>query len=292
MVYAVCLFLHLCICLAVFLCMRAKLLRVHKYMFFVALLLPFWGVLILLILHYQIGIDEEKKKIDVEKLKLESELYKSVTIDEKRIAATTVPIEEALIVNSVRERRAIIMDVLNDNPREYIEFLQKAGNNEDTEVVHYAVTALVEISKENEFTLQKFEKAHAEDPTDISVLTEYTRFLWYCLDQKLMQGQVEVMYRELLSTLLLEKIELYPEIKDFEHLITNEIVRGNHTFAGEVLDRMGSMYSSEEEYYIQKINYLATLGRGKDIQKVLDEVQENNVYLSSKAKEVLAFWEK
>ena len=292
MVYAVCLFLHLCVCLAVFLCMRAKLLRVHKYMFFVALLLPFWGVLILLILHYQIGIDEDKKQIEVEKLKLESELYKSVTIDEKRIAATTVPIEEALIVNSVRERRAIIMDVLNDNPREYIEFLQKAGNNEDTEVVHYAVTALVEISKENEFTLQKFEQAHEEDPTDVAVLTEYTRFLWYCLEQNLMQGQVEVMYRELLSNLLLEKIELYPEIKDFEYLITNEIVRGNHTFAGEALDRMGSMYSSEEEYYIQKINYLATLGRGQDIQKVLDEVQEKNVYLSSKAKEVLAFWEK
>ena len=43
-------------------------------MFFVALLLPFWGALILLILHFQIGFKaDDSIDVGVEKLKLECE---------------------------------------------------------------------------------------------------------------------------------------------------------------------------------------------------------------------------
>jgi hypothetical protein len=117
-------------------------------MVFVVLLLPVWGVLMVLILHFQIFFrGDHSLALGVESLKLESELYRSVSVDDKKVVADAVPIEEALVVNSARERRQIIMDVLNDNPVEYIQFLQKAGNNEDTEVVHYAVTAMVEIEE-------------------------------------------------------------------------------------------------------------------------------------------------
>ena len=132
------------------------------------MLLPFFGLLVLLVLHFQIWFDADGGiDIGVEKLKLDSELYKGITIDEKKIASSTVPIEEALLINSAKERRTIIMDVLNDNPQEYIEFLQKAGNNDDTEVVHYAVTAMVEISKENDYALQNFERLYAANPDDL-----------------------------------------------------------------------------------------------------------------------------
>ena len=175
---------HLLVCLLAFLGIHFNILKVHKYMFFVALLLPFWGVLILLILHFQIWFNaDDSVEIGVEKLKLDSELYRSVTVDEKKVAATTVPIEEALVINSAKERRSIIMDVLNDNPKEYIEFLQKAGNNEDTEVVHYAVTAMVEISKENDFMLQSLEREYSLDPDNPIVLGRYIDFLWSCLSQ-------------------------------------------------------------------------------------------------------------
>ena len=126
MLYIILLIIHLMICLLVYLGIKFHILRVYRYMFFVVLFLPFWGLLIVLILHYQIlfeadgGID-----VGVEKLKLESELYKSVTVDEKKNAQYTVPIEEALLINSPKERRTIIMDVLNDNPKEYIEFYRK-----------------------------------------------------------------------------------------------------------------------------------------------------------------------
>lgn len=292
MLYTIFLAVHLLVCLLVFLGIEFHILKVHRYMFFVVLFLPFWGLLTVLILHFQIlfhaddGID-----VGVEKLKLESELYKSVTVDDKKNAKYTVPIEEALLVNSPKERRTIIMDVLNDNPKEYIEFLQKAGNNEDTEVVHYAVTAMVEISKENDYLLQDFERQYAANPEDSAILEKYTDFLWSCLAQNLMQGQVEVLNRELFSTLMQKKIAAGGSITDYKRVIENELKRKQYTLASEYLRQMKENYPKREEYYLLRLQYLASLGRGEDIKKLLNEVVESHIFLSSKSKEVLAFWE-
>ena len=48
------------------------------------------------------------------------------------------------------------MDILNDDPSKYIELLEKARMNEDVEVVHYAITAMVELSKDYDSKLQTF----------------------------------------------------------------------------------------------------------------------------------------
>lgn len=283
---------HLIVCLLTFLGIKFNILKVHKYMFFVALLLPFWGALILLILHFQIWFDaDDSIDVGVEKLKLESELYKSVTVDEKKVATTTVPIEEALVINSAKERRSIIMDVLNDNPKEYIEFLQKAGNNEDTEVVHYAVTAMVEISKENDYMLQNLEREYAANPDDPITLEKYSDFLWNCLSQNLMQGQVEVINRELFHSLMQKKLANGGDINDYVRAVENDLKRGQYSKACETLHKMKKLYSQNEEYYLLRLQYLASLGRGEEIKELLNEIDDSHIFLTSKAKEALAFWE-
>ncbi len=290
MLYIIAAVMHLLVCLLVFIGITTRVLSVHKYMFFVALLLPLWGVLILLILHFQIAFDAtDSAEIGVEKLKLESELYKSVTVDEKK-ADTAIPIEEALLINSARERRSIIMDVLNDNPGDYVEFLQKAGNNDDTEVVHYAVTAMVEISKENDYMLQKLDAEYTANPDDIGILSNYIDFLWTCLTQNLMQGQVEVMNRELFCQLISKKIAVDGDITDYSRLAENELKRKNYDVVGEVIGIMGKKWPESEEYILLKIQYLAALGKGSEIQDFVKETENSQIYKSSKTKEALAFW--
>ena len=287
------LIVHLIISALVFLGIQFHILKVRKYMFLLALLLPIWGVLIVLILHFQFFFREEDGiEIGVEKMKLESELYRSVTIDDKKASVSTVPIEEALVVNSAKERRTIVMDVLNDNPKDYIQFLQKAGNNEDTEVVHYAVMAMVEISKENDYRLQEFERLHALEPENKTILDQYTDFLWGCLSQNLMQGQVEVLNRELFATLMKHKMSLEDgSITDFERVVENDLRRQNYVEASENLREMQALYGDKEEYYLSRLSYLASLERGDDIQLLLQEINKKHIFLSSATKGVLAFWE-
>lgn len=291
MLYIIFLTAHILCSVIVLLGIAFGHLRVHKYMFFVVLLIPLWGLVLTLILHFRVGAYKDGKyEIQVEKMKLESELYKSVTVDEGKGADSIVPIEEALLVNSARERREIIMDVLNDNPKEYVEFLKKAGNNEDTEVVHYAVTAMVEISKENDYTLQQLETRYSRDPDNYEVLEEYCSFLWSCLEQGLMQGQVEIMNRNLFSSLMKKKISMAGGIDDYVKLATNELKLGNYTVCKEIIDEAYELWPISEECVILRLRYFASLGDSDGIKALIEETERGGVYLSSRAKEELAFW--
>ena len=290
MVYITTATLHILVCLLIFFEMLRGKIRLQKYMLIVAFLLPFWGALIILILHFEWGFSpDDAAHISANKMSIESELYKSVSADEKR-SDQTVPIEEALLINSAKEKRTLIMDILNENPRDYVEFLQKAGNNDDTEVVHYAVTAMVEISKENDYTLQMLEAEYAASPHDLDILTRYCDFLWGCLVQNLMQGQVEVMNRALFSKLVQEKLALKETLEDYKRLVLNELCCKNLDRAKEALAQMKKNWSQTEEYVLLNIEYLTLMNKGREIKKFIRKVNGSQIFLSSQTKEVLAFW--
>ena len=90
-------------------------------------------------------------------MKVNEEIYKNIFQSGTEQEGNIVPLEEALIVNEPELRRELIMNVLNDNPEEYVELLKQARMNEDVEVVHYAITAMVELSKEYDSKLQELE---------------------------------------------------------------------------------------------------------------------------------------
>lgn len=283
---------HLLLSLLVFLGIRLGWLRVHSYMFFVAALLPFWGVALVLVLHFQIALKADNTlTVGVEKLKLESELYRPISMDASQTAQSTVPMEEALLINSSAQRRALILDVLHDNPKEYISFLQKAGNNDDTEVVHYAVTAMVEISKENDDMLHALESQYRQDPKNPQTLADYTDFLWECLSQNLMQGQVEQMNRQIYSDLMEQKLAGGGTTEDYSRVVSNAMKQANYARAGELLDRMAREHPGEESYYLLKLQYLAAQGRGQEIGALLAEIREKQIFLSAAGKEAIAFWD-
>lgn len=287
------LLLHILFCLLTYLGVKLHLLHVHPYMMFVVLCLPFWGVLIVLILHFFVLFDaDDARAIQVEKMHLESELYKSVTVDARKNDDGVIPIEEALIINTPKERRTLIMDVLNDNPKEYVEFLKKAGDNEDTEVVHYAVTAMVEISKEVDYTLQDLERRYAAEPDNVEVLTEYCAFLWNCLEQNLLQGQVELMNRNFFNDLIEKKLAILPNITDYTYLVRNCFALKRFSKAKEAIEAIGVNWPDCEPYFLLKIEYFGLIERGDEIRKLLDEMDEKHIYLSSRAKEAIAFWNK
>ena len=182
------------------------------------------------------------------------------------------------------------MDVLNDNPKEYVEFLKKAGNNEDPEVVHYAVTAMVEISKENDYTLQKLSREYSKNPDDISVLTEYCDFLWTVLEQKLLTGQVEIMNRNLFSQLISKKLENVESLEDYIRYAENELSLENYTKSCEILSRAEKKYADTEELILIKFKYYSLLKRGDKIKEMISDLQERRVFVSGKVKEAIAFW--
>ena len=283
--------IHVLLCIFTFLGTRTGVLKVHKYMFFIVLCLPFWGFLAVLFLHFEVVFKKDDTiNIGVAKMKLDSVLYKGISVEENKNDDSLVAIEEALIINDSRERREIIMDVLNDNPKEYVEFLQKAGDNEDPEVVHYAVTAMVEISKENDYALQDFARAYSKSPDDFELLTRYCSFLWMVLEQNLLSGQVEIMNRNLFSQLIAKKLSVQESIEDYICYFENEFSLGNYTKAGEILEQTDSLYGNFEEVILLKLRYYAQLKRSDKIREIIQDIQSRKMFLSRRVKEAIAFW--
>ena len=290
MIYIIMAALHLLVCLLILSAILNGKIKLKKYMFIIVLLLPFWGALIALILHFEIGFKNASATDIVSgKMSIESDFYRSISMDEKRWDKT-VPIEEALLLNSAREKRAVIMDILNENPRDYLELLQKAGNNDDTEVVHYAVTAMVEISKENDYMLQQLEAEYNASPHDLDILSRYCDFLWDCLSQNLMQGQVEIMNRVLFSKLVREKLDIDQNLNDYNRLAQNELARKNLSEAKSIIAKIKKSWPYSEEYILLNIHYLILTNNGREIKKFINKINNSQIFLSAKTKEVLAFW--
>ena len=100
-----------------------------------------------------------------------------------------VPLQEALLMNDASTRRELMMDILYDDVGEYVEVLKNARMNDDTEVVHYATTAMVELQKDYETKLQKQKEAFALEE-DAGLLDEYIQTLEKYVESGLLEGNM------------------------------------------------------------------------------------------------------
>lgn len=90
----------------------------------------------------------EKTPFRMEPFRVDDELHRSIRVENREDAASTVPLEEALLLDSAEQRRKLILSVLTDDPVQYYDLLEQARLNDDSEVVHYAATAMAQISKQ------------------------------------------------------------------------------------------------------------------------------------------------
>lgn len=131
--------IHVLVCVLMCVLSRFGVLRVEGRLLPFMLLVPLWGPLCVLLLHVGTLIRAgEHTAPGLEQMRVDDEERRSILVEERTDFVNTVPLEEALIVNDSRQRRSLVMSILNDNPSRYIDVLSQARLNEDVEVVHYA----------------------------------------------------------------------------------------------------------------------------------------------------------
>ncbi len=283
--------IHIVICVLIWLGIRTGCLKVKMYMLPLAVFVPVWGPICVLLIHIRIFSGARQTKgLGVEKLQVNEEIYKNMFQASEEDDKDVVPLEEALLLDDPSRRKELIMDILNDNPEEYVELLRQARMNEDVEVVHYAITALVELSKEYDFRLQKIEKKYLDTPDDPAILEEYCDFLREYLSQGFMEKQMEQIQRNQYTRLLQKQLEQKPKLHTCVCLMENLMVQKDFGLAEKTLEIMDQNWHRSEEYWIWKIRYLAERKMGKELEKSRKALEEEHIYLSSKGREALSFW--
>ena len=283
---------HLAVCGGLWLLARTRALEVEGYFIPVMLLVPLWGPLCVLLLHTSNRLTGGcLREQTLEKLRINDEIYKNILVVGNEDEDTVVPLEEALLVDSPVQKRKLILSVLTDDPAGYYDLLQQ---DNDSEVVHYASTALSQITKEADLKLQKLEQRYAAAPDDAAVLEEYCDYLEGYLKDGFVQGRAAEIQRHQLEQLLKKRMESLGGRRSCTlecRLADVQLSLAEYDRAEKTLEDLTARWPQRETPWVLRLQLAAALRDGAAIQKTLRQIEEKEVYLSAKGREIVRFWQ-
>lgn len=262
---------HVLICITLHLMIRSGLLKCSSMVMMLVWFVPVWGILCLLILDIRSrGRQETREQVAIEKLMINDEAHRSILMDEDAVERLVVPLEEALIVDDASVRRELMMDVMYSNPEDYVQQLQAARMNDDTEVVHYAVTALVELQKEYELRFQVIERKYSENPEDEELLDEYILLVERYMASGLLEGNGRTVQLHTYSRLLGKKLQrsvASPVL--YKKKIEADLQLKAYDAAYAAIQKFLELWPKNEIGYLELLKYYSAAGDRKGIEYVL-----------------------
>lgn len=286
------LILHIILCAVIGAGIFLGLFKSPFSMFFLALLVPLWGAAAFLFLEVRLrGKQEEGKQVGLERLKINDEIHRSILVDEDSMQEEIVPLEEALLMNTPKLRRELLLDILYSDPETYVEQLKEARMNEDTEVVHYAVTALVELQKEYDLKFQKIDRKYEKDPEAPGLLDEYLRLLESYISSGILEGNMLNAQRRRYSGLLSRKISETPDLRIlYLKKAETALLLGAYDEVYQAGKELIWRWKDEEAGYLVMLRYWAVCRNREKLEAVIEEIEKNEVFLSAEGKEFVRFW--
>lgn len=257
-------------------------------------LVPVWGILALFFLEIRNrGKRETLEDVGIEKLKINDEIYRSILMDEDPIEDRVVPLEEALLINDPATRRELMMEVMYSNPDDYVEQLKEARTNDDTEVVHYAVTALAELQKEYDFRFQELDWEMEKNPDDDEVTDKYIKLLNQYLDSGIAEENDMDIKLRTYSGILERKLKNTPEsFALWKEKIKTDLKIREYETALEDIQYIVENWEKEEAGYLLLIQYYSALKDRQGIDRTLEQVSRRRIHLTPRGRREISFWKK
>ena len=287
------LIIHAVICLLIWLGMRLQILRISEQMMPMVFLVPIAGVLTAAAAEILTRTNKHgSRDITLEDPHLEFADLRLHKIDRDQNLSEVVPIQEALRVNDAQTRRRLILDIIRQDPKDYIFQLREACSDTDLEVSHYASTAIMEIQREYEISTQQAEREYAQDPENITKLGKSIQHMQRYIESGLIDESIIHAYRQRFALLLSKKMELSPE--DMSIRITasdNYLELKNLTEAKALADLLTERWPNRESVWLQKLKVSYVMQDTEGIRDTLCQIKERNVYLTPEGKSIIRFWQ-
>ncbi len=289
-VSTVLLLIHVLVCLVLWTLMKLGLLPVRGHMLAVMVLVPLWGPLLVVLLIARSAVfGDDLKDATLEALRINDDMHRSMLVQGREGDDGVVPLEEALIVNDPGDRRRLMLSMLTEDPDAYLAQLQAAKLNDDVEVAHYAATAVAQISKESDLKLQQLERAFKTDPSAQN-LDAYCDYLGTYLVSGLAEGRVAQIQRQQYARLLARRCEREDGLALRVRYATALADAGEVDEAEDVAERLVADTPDEQDVWMLCLRLAVLRHDGEMVQRVIDAVDKQHVYLSAENREKLAFW--
>lgn len=284
--------LHAAVCAAAGIFILTGFIKSGKKLLVIVLAVPFWGAFCLLLQERSLRKNSvRRKETGIEKLKINDEIYRSILKDEDHSSGNLVPFEDALIINDAKTRRELVMDIMYSDPSQYIDLLKHARMDEDTEVVHYATTAMVELQKEYDSALKALAERVLSEPESAEQLKVYALLLEEYIGSGLLEGNMLVGQRRKFSEIMSRYLELCPEERQFwRRKAENDLALRDLEGAGACMDELMTRWPMEEDGYLLKIQYELIKNNREGIDSALNELKQREISLTPAGKDTVRFW--
>lgn len=324
--------IHYLVCLAILVLRLLRIVKCEYISIFIAFFVPFFG-LVMLVIKRLSDRHKDRMAADLQLKKLQTEeTMRSITLEEKGTEAVplnealvvndnatrrqmmmdilyevnssilrdpddteamTVPIEEALIVNDTATRRSLLMEALYSNPADYVPQLFDAKANSDTEVVHYAATALTEIQKHYDLQFQEISQQRLAHPDDPKLDDAYQALLERYIASGLLKGDGLRTQLKRFSELLHRKLQ-QEDVRGRWSLLNKKAEADLRLMDADALDwdvaQMGEEWSDRENYWIYRIESAVLRKDAGTIHAVIAELEDRDIYLSQRLRTMISFW--
>lgn len=291
-IFWLCVLLHLAVCVAMFVLIHMRIVHISYVLLPVVLFVPPVGFILALSVHFRAGRKAKKlSETEMERLTVDNELYKSIDYQQSGNETSVVPVQEALLLDDAATKRALMLDVLNQNTSNYVPLLKKAREDSDTEVSHYAITAMVELQKEYDIELQQISQKYQAHPQDIEVLNEYMRSLHSYLQLGLLDGTTLAMQRNLYLQLIDAHEALCgAQLTTSKERFDIEIALKNYSAAELTANAICTAWPQASEGYMARLQLCAEISDGAGVRAVLAEIKQKHIYVNAADRETMGFW--
>ncbi len=258
----------------------------------VAFFVPVFGPLMLLLDKYF----EHKGRMGSRDIGLETQRYtemkyKRIEVDSQKNQDITVPLEEAMIVNDKTVRRSMMLDILKQNTDDCVPLLLRARMSDDTELTHYATTAMMEIQSQYELRLHDWARSYEFNDRDVTVLKGYSKELIRYIESGLISGNILKIYRVQLEEVMERLVKARPEVLQYQLQYCNNLLElKEYTKLEQKLSVIKRQWPEEEKVYRLCGEYYRRTSQGEKFRKMLEKIEKKNIYLSSDGKKWFVFW--
>lgn len=290
--------LTLAVCLVLYL---TGVLKVRAPLFVITVLVPFVGPAMLVADAIKERGYGRKRLLDQDRLMVQTASYLDVDVPDTEHDRITVPLEEAIILDDRKTRRKLLLDMLQQNRELPMEALDAASLSSDTELSHFATTAMASMQSRYEKEIQEAEHMLQDAPDDMQLLHQYWKTLDRYVSSGMLTGAVLQVYQKKLDACLTTMMGIDKESSDLVYACEENRLHlleagyredDDLSWKGlqEEMEAMVSRYPDDVKTYQIYMDYARVRHDQALTRKILEAVRARNLYLNAAQREWYAFW--
>lgn len=159
---------------------------------------------------YEIYFKRRDGNISIEELSLKKEKIDVLLKPDRIRALNKVPLEEALMISDKKSVRKLLLDVLREDSNGSVKAILKAVEHKDSEVSHYAASAISDSINEFKIREKQIRESYYEDKENVEICSTYIKYLSNFLSQNILSSAEQRYYCGLFEQLIITMEKFLP----------------------------------------------------------------------------------